>query len=72
MANALPTHRRQYNRLILTDTGIGDKQFEKFFSHYHLSGDYSLDQSLKKRFSKDDVTNVFLTHLHFDYVDGTV
>lgn len=61
------------NKLILIDTGIGDKQSEKFFSHYYLHGDDSLERSLKKLgFSPDDITDVFLTHLHFDHVGGGV
>lgn len=61
------------NRLMIVDTGIGDKQSEKFFSHYHLHGDDSLIGNLKKYgFSPDDVTDVFLTHLHFDHVGGAV
>ncbi|MFA6085185.1 MBL fold metallo-hydrolase [Mucilaginibacter sp.] len=61
------------NRLILIDTGIGDKQSEKFFSHYYLHGDATLDSSLKKLgFHRDDITDVFLTHLHFDHVGGAV
>jgi glyoxylase-like metal-dependent hydrolase (beta-lactamase superfamily II) len=61
------------NRLILIDTGIGDKQSEKFFSHYYLHGDYTLQKSLAaKGFSTDDITDVFLTHLHFDHVGGAV
>jgi len=60
-------------RLILIDTGIGNKQDEKFFSHYYLHGDASLDSSLKKSgFHRDDITDVFLTHLHFDHVGGAV
>lgn len=60
-------------QLILIDNGIGDKQSEKFFSHYYLHGDASLDGSLKKAgFSKDDVTDMFLTHLHFDHCGGGV
>lgn len=60
-------------KLILIDTGIGDKQSEKFFSHYHLSGDASLEKSLNtKGFSFDDVTDVLLTHLHFDHCGGAV
>ena len=56
------------NRLILIDTGIGDKQSEKFFSHYYLSGNDSLIGNLKNLgFSPNDVTDVFLTHLHFDH-----
>ncbi|MBV8388738.1 MAG: MBL fold metallo-hydrolase [Mucilaginibacter sp.] len=61
------------NRLILIDTGIGDKQDAKFFSYYYLHGDASLNSSLAKlRFSVDDITDVFLTHLHFDHVGGAV
>jgi glyoxylase-like metal-dependent hydrolase (beta-lactamase superfamily II) len=60
-------------RLILIDTGIGNKQSEKFFSHYFLHGDATLDSSLKKLgFHRDDITDVFLTHLHFDHVGGAV
>lgn len=61
------------NRLILVDNGIGNKQDEKFFSHYYLHGNDTLDSSLKKNgFSKDDITDVFLTHLHFDHCGGSV
>lgn len=61
------------NRLMLIDTGIGDKQSEKFFSYYYLFGNDSLIGNLKKLgFSPDDVTDVFLTHLHFDHVGGAV
>ncbi|GAA4916537.1 MBL fold metallo-hydrolase [Mucilaginibacter defluvii] len=61
------------NRLILIDTGIGNKQSEKFFSHYYLHGDATLDSSLAKHgFHRDDVTDIFLTHLHFDHVGGSV
>lgn len=61
------------DRLILIDTGIGDKQDEKFFSYYYLFGDDSLQGNLKKLgFSPDDVTDVFLTHLHFDHCGGAV
>jgi glyoxylase-like metal-dependent hydrolase (beta-lactamase superfamily II) len=60
-------------RLILVDTGIGNKQDEKFFSHYYLHGDASMDSSLAKLgFHRDDITDVFLTHLHFDHVGGAV
>ena len=60
-------------RLMLIDTGIGDKQSEKFFSHYYLFGDDSLQGNLKKLgFSPDDITDVFLTHLHFDHCGGAV
>ncbi|MEJ6777431.1 MAG: MBL fold metallo-hydrolase [Crocinitomicaceae bacterium] len=61
------------DRLILVDTGIGDKQSEKFFSHYYLSDENSLVPNLKKLgFSVDDVTDVFLTHLHFDHCGGAI
>ncbi|PWH86264.1 MBL fold metallo-hydrolase [Brumimicrobium oceani] len=61
------------DRLMLIDTGIGDKQSEKFFSHYYLFGDDSLQGNLKKLgFSPDDITDVFLTHLHFDHCGGAV
>jgi glyoxylase-like metal-dependent hydrolase (beta-lactamase superfamily II) len=61
------------NKLILVDTGIGDKQDFKFFSHYHLHGDASMEKSLAKHgFSRADITDVFLTHLHFDHVGGSV
>ena len=63
----------QNDRLILIDTGIGNKQSEKFFSYYYLNGDVSLNQSLKENgFSKDDVSDVILTHLHFDHCGGSV
>lgn len=61
------------NHLTLVDTGIGNKQSEKFFSHYYLHGDDSLDGNLKKLgYSRDDITDVFLTHLHFDHVGGAI
>jgi glyoxylase-like metal-dependent hydrolase (beta-lactamase superfamily II) len=61
------------DRLILIDNGIGNKQDAKFFSHYYLHGDASLDESLKaKGFSPKDVTDMFLTHLHFDHCGGGV
>ena len=60
-------------RLILIDTGIGNKQSEKFFSHYYLHGSDTLDKSLAKHgFTRDDITDVFLTHLHFDHVGGAI
>ena len=60
-------------KLILIDTGMGDKQSEKFFSHYYLHGNDSLDKSLNKLgFNRDDITDVFLTHLHFDHCGGAV
>ncbi|MDM1533510.1 Glyoxylase, beta-lactamase superfamily II [Myroides marinus] len=61
------------NKLILIDTGMGNKQSEKFFGYYNLWGDHSLDASLAKHgFHRDDITDVFLTHLHFDHVGGAV
>lgn len=61
------------NRLILVDNGNGDKQDAKFFSHYYLHGDDTLDKSLAKYgFYKDDITDVFLTHLHFDHCGGSI
>ncbi len=61
------------DRLVLIDTGIGNKQSEKFFSHYYLHGDHSLDSSLAaKGFHRDDITDVFLTHLHFDHCGGAI
>jgi len=61
------------NKLILVDTGIGNKQDDKFFGHYYLHGDDSLQSSLaKKGFSVDDITDVILTHLHFDHCGGSI
>ena len=61
------------NRLILVDNGNGDKQDAKFFSHYYLHGDDTLDKSLAKYgFNRDDITDVFLTHLHFDHCGGSI
>jgi glyoxylase-like metal-dependent hydrolase (beta-lactamase superfamily II) len=61
------------NRLMLIDAGIGDKQSEKFFSHYYLHGNDSLHGNLKALgFSVDDITDVFLTHLHFDHCGGAI
>ena len=61
------------NKLILIDTGIGNKQDDKFFSHYYLHGNDSLDQSLEKLgFHKNDITDVVLTHLHFDHCGGSI
>jgi glyoxylase-like metal-dependent hydrolase (beta-lactamase superfamily II) len=60
-------------RLILVDNGMGNKQDAKFFSHYYLHGDDTLDRSLAKYgFTKDDITDVFLTHLHFDHCGGSI
>jgi glyoxylase-like metal-dependent hydrolase (beta-lactamase superfamily II) len=61
------------NKLILIDTGAGNKQSEKFWSHYYLFGNFSLDSSLAKLgFHRDDITDVFLTHLHFDHCGGSI
>ena len=61
------------NRLILIDTGLGNKQSDKFFGYYYLFGDYTLDKSLaEKGFHRDDITDVFLTHLHFDHCGGSI
>ncbi|MEN0055526.1 MAG: MBL fold metallo-hydrolase [Mucilaginibacter sp.] len=61
------------NRLILIDTGIGNKQDQKFFSYYYLHGNATLDSSFATLgFHRDDITDVFLTHLHFDHVGGAV
>src|SRR5210317_1499886 len=61
------------NRLILIDTGLGNTQSDKFFSYYYLYGDYSLDTSLAKHgFHRDQITDVFLTHLHFDHCGGSI
>ncbi len=60
-------------RLILVDTGMGDKQSGKFFGHYYLHGDDSLDKSLAAHgFHRNDITDVFLTHLHFDHCGGAI
>lgn len=61
------------NRLILIDTGTGNKQSDKFFGYYYFFGDFSLDGSLAKHgFHRDDITDVFLTHLHFDHCGGAI
>lgn len=61
------------DRLTLIDTGMGNKQSEKFFGYYYQWGDHSLDTSLKKHgFHRDDITDVFMTHLHFDHCGGSV
>jgi glyoxylase-like metal-dependent hydrolase (beta-lactamase superfamily II) len=61
------------NRLILVDNGIGDKQDQKFLNHYHLHGNATLESSLAQHgFSKDDITDVILTHLHFDHCGGSI
>jgi glyoxylase-like metal-dependent hydrolase (beta-lactamase superfamily II) len=60
-------------RLIIIDTGMGNKQSEKFFGYYSLWGTHSLDKSLAKYgFHRDDITDVFMTHLHFDHCGGSV
>jgi len=60
-------------KLILIDTGMGNKQDAKFFGHYYLHGDDTLDKSLAKYgFHRDDITDVFLTHLHFDHCGGSI
>ncbi len=61
------------NRLVLIDNGLGDKQDARFFSYYFLNGDDTLDKSLQKQgFHRNDITDVFLTHLHFDHCGGSV
>jgi glyoxylase-like metal-dependent hydrolase (beta-lactamase superfamily II) len=61
------------NRLILVDNGIGTKQDAKFYSHYYLHGDDTLDTSLAKHgFQRKDITDVLLTHLHFDHCGGSI
>jgi len=61
------------DRLILVDTGLGAKQSNKFYSYYYLFGDFSLDASLAEHgFHRDDITDVFLTHLHFDHCGGAI
>ena len=61
------------DRLILIDNGIGDKQDDRFLRHYYLHGDDTLKKSLNKNgFSEDDITDVFLSHLHFDHCGGSV
>jgi glyoxylase-like metal-dependent hydrolase (beta-lactamase superfamily II) len=63
----------QGDRLTLIDNGMGNKQSEKFFGYYYRWGDYNLDDSLSKHgFHRDDITDVFLTHLHFDHCGGSV
>lgn len=61
------------NRLVLIDNGIGTKQSEKFFGYYYLNGDYSLEKSLHQAgVDFNDITDVVLTHLHFDHCGGSV
>lgn len=60
-------------RLILVDTALGEKQDDKFFSHYYLHGDETIDKSLAKYgFHREDITDVILTHLHFDHCGGAI
>lgn len=66
----LITHQ---DRVILIDNGIGNKQSEKFFNFYYLNGDDTLERSLQKRgFSFHDITDVILSHLHFDHAGGSI
>lgn len=61
------------DRLILIDTGMGDKQNDKFFGYYYRWGDDNIDKSLGKHgFHRDDITDVFMTHLHFDHCGGSI
>jgi glyoxylase-like metal-dependent hydrolase (beta-lactamase superfamily II) len=61
------------NRLILVDNGMGNKQDDKFFSYYYLHGNDSLEKSLNKHgFSVNDITDMVLTHLHFDHCGGSI
>lgn len=61
------------NRLVLIDTGIGTKQNDKFFGYYYLNGEDSLEKSINALgYSKADITDVLLTHLHFDHCGGAV
>ena len=61
------------DRLILIDNGMGDKQSSKFFGYYYQWGNFTLDGSLKATgFSRDDITDVFMTHLHFDHCGGSI
>lgn len=61
------------NKLILIDTGMGNKQSDKFFGYYYLWGNDSIDKSLEQYgFHRDDITDVFMTHLHFDHCGGSI
>src|ERR1051325_5205979 len=61
------------NYRILIDNGMGNKQDEKFFGHYHPHGDDSIEKGLAAHgFTPDDITDVFLTHLHFDHCGGSI
>jgi glyoxylase-like metal-dependent hydrolase (beta-lactamase superfamily II) len=67
----LPAGRQ--GKLILIDTGMGNKQDARFFGHYYLHGDDTLEKSLAQHgFTRDDITDVFLTHLHFDHCGGAI
>ena len=61
------------DRLILIDTGMGNKQSDKFFGYYYLWGDDTIDKSFNNfGFHRDDITDVFMTHLHFDHCGGSI
>lgn len=61
------------DHLILIDTGMGNKQSDKFFGYYYLWGNDTIDKSLKNYgFHRDDITDVFMTHLHFDHCGGSI
>ena len=61
------------NRLVLIDAGMGNKQSKKFFSYYNRWGEFSLEKSLKEKgFHRDEITDIFLTHLHFDHCGGAI
>ena len=61
------------NRLMLVDNGMGNKQDEKFFGHYYMHGDFSLEKSLAAHgFHVNDITDMVLTHLHFDHCGGSI
>lgn len=61
------------NRLTLIDNGMGNKQSDKFYGYYYPWGNHTLDRSLKVHgFHRDDVTDVFMTHLHFDHCGGSI
>jgi len=61
------------DRKILIDNGIGNKQDKRFLKHYHLNGDDSLEKSLSRHgFTPDDITDMVITHLHFDHCGGSV
>ncbi len=61
------------DRLVLIDNGIGDKQDEKFLKHYYLNGDDTLEKSLAKHgYKPEDITDMILTHLHFDHCGGSI